>query len=91
MLTSTTYGRADSTVLRLSGVLDARSYQQVRNSVIKAAVDGTRAVIVDIDDLEVRDDHSWAVFTSARWHVQTVAGSSDSADHQRPGGTQVLG
>jgi anti-anti-sigma regulatory factor len=70
MLTSTTYRRTDSTVLRLSGVLDARSYQQVRNSVIKAAVDGTRAVIVDIDDLEVRDDHSWAVFTSARWHVQ---------------------
>src|ERR1700712_1927893 len=70
MLTSTTYGCADSTVLRLSGVLDARTYQQVRDWVIKAAIDETRAVIVDINSLEVRDDHSWAVFTSARWHVQ---------------------
>jgi hypothetical protein len=50
--------------------LDVRTYQQVRDSVIKAAVDETRAVIVDINGLEVRDDHSWAVFTSARWYVQ---------------------
>jgi len=52
------------------GVLNARTYQQVRDSVMKAAVDEATAVIVDINDLEVRDDQSWAVFTSVRWHLQ---------------------
>lgn len=70
MLTSTTHTRFDSTVVRLSGVLNARTYQQVRDSVVKAAIDQSSAVIIDINDLEVRDDQSWAVFTSARWHVQ---------------------
>jgi anti-anti-sigma regulatory factor len=70
MLTSTTHIRADATVIRLSGVLNARTYQQVRDSVINVAIDQSTAVIVDINDLEVRDDQSWAVFTSARWHVQ---------------------
>ncbi|MDT5227594.1 MAG: hypothetical protein QOH94_1387, partial [Mycobacterium sp.] len=70
MLTSKTYEGVDCTVVRLSGVLNARTYQQVRDSVIKVAVDEATAVIVDINDLEVRDDHSWAVFTSVRWHVQ---------------------
>ncbi len=69
MLTSTTHTRPDATVVRLSGVLNARTYQQVRDSVIKVAVDDVAAVIVDINDLEVRDDQSWAVFTSARWLV----------------------
>jgi anti-anti-sigma regulatory factor len=70
MLTSTTHARADAAVIRLSGVLDARTYQQVRDSVVKAAIDRSTPVIVDINDLEVRDEQSWAVFTSARWHVQ---------------------
>jgi anti-anti-sigma regulatory factor len=70
MLTSTTHKRAYATVIRLSGVLNARTYQQVRDSVIKVAIDQSTAVIVDINDLEVSDDQSWAVFTSARWHVQ---------------------
>lgn len=70
MLTSTTHTRRDATVVRLSGVLDARTYQQVRDTITKAAVDSEGAVIIDIDDLYVRDDLSWAVFTSARWLVQ---------------------
>ncbi len=70
MLTSTTHTRADTTVIRLSGVLNAETFQQVRDSVVKAAIDQSTAVIVDINDLEVRDDQSWAVFTSARWRVQ---------------------
>ncbi len=70
MLTSTTHTRADATVIRLSGVLNAQTYQRVRDSVVKLAIDRSTAVIVDINDLEVRDDQSWAVFTSARWHVQ---------------------
>ena len=70
MLTSTTHARADAAVIRLSGVLDARTYQQARDSVVKVAIDQATAVIVDINDLEVRDDHCWTVFTSACWHVQ---------------------
>ncbi|OBK44698.1 STAS domain-containing protein [Mycobacterium kubicae] len=56
-------------VIRLSGVLDARTYRQARDAVIKAALDQCTAVIVDVDDLEVPDDSGWAAFTSARWHV----------------------
>jgi anti-anti-sigma regulatory factor len=70
MLSSTTHTRADASVVRLSGVLNASTYQQVRDSVIKVAVEESTAVIVDINDLEVRDEQSWAVFTSARWLVQ---------------------
>ena len=70
MLTSITHGRTGVTVLRLAGVLDVHSYPQVRDSVMKAALDADRALIVDLDDLKARDDHVWTVFTSARWDVQ---------------------
>ena len=70
MLTSTTHTRAEDTVIRLSGVLNVRTYLQVRDLLVKVAIDKCNAVIVDINDLEVRDEQSWAVFTSARWHVQ---------------------
>jgi anti-anti-sigma regulatory factor len=53
MLTSTTHPRADAAVIRLSGVLDARTYQQARDSVVKVAIDQSTAVIVDVNDLEV--------------------------------------
>jgi anti-anti-sigma regulatory factor len=62
--------RADATVIRLSGVLNPRTYQQVRDAVVKVAIDQSTAVIVDVNDLEVQDDQGWAVFTSARWHIQ---------------------
>jgi anti-anti-sigma factor len=70
MFASTVDARSDAAVMRLSGILNARTYQQVRDSVVKVAVDEARAVIVDVDDLEVRDCESWTVFTSARWCVQ---------------------
>lgn len=41
-------------VIRLSGVLDARTYRQARDAVIKAALDQCTAVIVDVDDLGYR-------------------------------------
>ena len=56
-------------VMRLSGVLHAATYRQARDAVIQAALDQTTAVIIDVNDLDVRDESSWAVFTSARWHV----------------------
>jgi anti-anti-sigma factor len=70
MLTSTTHRRESATVIQLRGVLNARTYQRVRDALVKVAVDGARAVIVDVNDLEVGDGESWAVFTSARWCVQ---------------------
>jgi hypothetical protein len=56
-------------VTRLIGVLDDRTYRQVHDAVIKAAVDGLPAVIIDVDGLEVHSDRCWAVFTRARWRV----------------------
>jgi anti-anti-sigma regulatory factor len=56
-------------VMRLSGVLHAASYRQARDAVIEAALDQTTALIIDVSDLDVRDECSWSVFTSARWHV----------------------
>jgi anti-anti-sigma regulatory factor len=69
-LLSTRVELADgNAVLRLSGLLDARTYRQVRDAVIKAAIDQPTAVIVDVDQLDVPDPKAWVVFTSARWHV----------------------
>lgn len=70
MLTSTTHPRAEATVIRLSGVLHAGTYQQARDAIVKVALDEAKAVIIDINDLEVRDGESSAVFASARWCVQ---------------------
>lgn len=70
MLTSTTYERTDATIMRLSGVLNARTYLEARDVITKVAVDRAAALIIDVNGLEVRDSESWAVFTSARWSVQ---------------------
>lgn len=70
MLASVTQARTGVTVLRLAGMLDIHSYPEVRDSVMKAALDAGAALIVDIDALVARDDHVWTVFTSARWDVQ---------------------
>lgn len=59
----------DSAVLRADGVLDSSTYRSLRDSVIKAALDEPKAVIVDVDRLAVPSPSAWSVFTSARWHV----------------------
>jgi anti-anti-sigma regulatory factor len=85
-LAQTDYGY---TVLRLRGKLNARTYVPIRDAVIKAALDRPSAVIIDVNELEVPDDSSWAVFTSARWHVQQwphvviALACGDPAVHQR--------
>lgn len=58
-------------VLWLSGVLNTHTYRQVRDVIIKAALDEPDAVIVDVTRLSVPTQSAWAVFTSARWHVST--------------------
>lgn len=77
------------TVLRLRGKLSGRNYVPTRDAVIKAALDQPAAVIIDVNDLEVPHDAGWAVFTSARWHVQhcpqvvLALACNDPAVHQR--------
>lgn len=58
-------------LLTLSGVLDSSSYTQLRDTVIKAALDEPAAVLVDVTGLEAPAISAWSVFTSARWHVST--------------------
>lgn len=59
----------DNQVLSVDGVLDGSTYRDLRDAVIKAALDEPRAVIVDVTDLQVSAESAWCVFTSARWHI----------------------
>jgi hypothetical protein len=59
----------NSQVLHVGGVLDGSTYRELRDAVIKTALDEPRAVIIDVTDLEVSAESAWCVFTSARWHV----------------------
>lgn len=61
--------RQDVPILVLDGVLDSSTYRSVRDTMIKAALDEPRAVIVDVNRLSVPSSSAWTVFTSARWHV----------------------
>ncbi|AQT81571.1 sulfate transporter [Mycolicibacterium litorale] len=58
-----------ATVLTVEGTLDSISYGKLRDSIVKAALDEPRAVIVDITNLAVPAESAVAVFTSARWHI----------------------
>lgn len=58
-------------VLTINGVLDSSTYLKLRDAVIKAALDEPRAVLVDVNGLDVTASSAWSVFTSARWHVST--------------------
>jgi STAS domain-containing protein len=61
--------RQDVPILVMDGVLDSSTYRTIRDTVIKAALDEPRAVIVDANDLFTPYASAWTVFTSARWHV----------------------
>lgn len=61
----------DTAVLVVEGVLDSLTYRELRDAVIKAALEEPRAVIVDVNRLSVPSASAWSVFTSARWHVST--------------------
>lgn len=62
---------ARACLLRAVGTLDSSTYLQMRDSVIKAALDEPQAVLVDVSELAVPVPSAWTVFTSARWHVNT--------------------
>jgi anti-anti-sigma regulatory factor len=74
MLTSSIEARRGAAVMRLTGTLDDRTYRQVRDSVIKVAVDTSAAVVIDVNGLQVCGEQAWAAFTSARSHVQQWPG-----------------
>jgi len=59
----------DVSILVAEGVLDNSTYRDLRDTVIKAALDEPRAVIVDVNYLWVPSAPAWSVFTSARWYV----------------------
>jgi hypothetical protein len=56
-------------VLTPHGLLDSSTYLSLRDRIIKAALEEPEAVIIDVADLSVPAESAWAVFTSARWHV----------------------
>jgi anti-anti-sigma factor len=58
-------------LLTVDGLLDSTTYLKLRDTVIKAALDQPRAVLVNVDALGVPASSAWSVFTSARWHVST--------------------
>lgn len=60
---------ADTRVLTIDGVLDDSTYIPLRDTIVKAALDEPRAVIIDVTGLNVRDDPAWSVFTSARFQI----------------------
>ena len=65
-------GTADTDcLLTVEGVLDTTTYLKLRDSIVKAALDEPRAVLVDVNALDVPASSAWSVFTSARWHVST--------------------
>jgi len=57
-------------VLTITGVLDSWTYREVRDNVIKAAIDSS-VVIVEVSGLSTPAVTAWTAFTSARWHVST--------------------
>jgi anti-anti-sigma regulatory factor len=95
MLGISTAALSDYLIVRLTGVLDIRTYRQVRDAVTKAALDHHGALIVDVDGLEVCGDYAWAVFTSARWQVNQwpdfpiVLVSSDAVRRRRLAGLSI--
>jgi hypothetical protein len=70
-LAVTAFPVGTASLLTADGVLDGSRYLQLRNRIIEAALDGPRAVLVDVNALRVPASSSWKVFSSARWHVST--------------------
>jgi hypothetical protein len=60
---------SDVPILVADGLLDSSTYSHVRDTVIKAALEEPRAVVVDVSELRASSNSAWTVFTSARWHV----------------------
>jgi anti-anti-sigma regulatory factor len=53
-----------ASVVEPHGILDAASYGGFRNDLVKTAIDEPRAVIVDLDELDVPDSTALSLFSS---------------------------
>lgn len=62
---------SDTAVLTPQGLLDSATYRDLRDRIIKAALDTPAGVVVDVTALQIPAESALAVFTSARWHVAT--------------------
>lgn len=56
-------------LLTADGVLDSSTYLQLRDAIVKVALDEPQAVLIDVTNLDVPASSAWAVFTSAHWLV----------------------
>jgi len=65
----TAHARGNVQVLVVDGVLNSTTYRGLRDSMIKAALDGACAVVTDISELNVPTPSALAVFTSAGWQI----------------------
>lgn len=70
-LAITTEGAGVACLITADGVLDSSTYLQLRDAIVKAALDEPRAVLIDVNKLDVPAPSAWVVFTSARWLVDT--------------------
>lgn len=64
-----THRSSGNATLVITGTLVGTTYREVRDSVIKAALDEPAAVLVDVSGLDAPALTAWTAFTSARWHV----------------------
>lgn len=58
-----------STLLTVVGELDTGTYRNLRDQIVKAALEEPAAVLIEVSGLVVAAESAWVVFTSARWHV----------------------
>lgn len=58
-----------NTLLTVVGDLDTTTYRDLRDHIVKAALEEPAAVLIDVTGLAVAAESAWVVFTSARWHV----------------------
>ncbi len=56
-------------MLTVHGVLSYTTYVQLRDGIVKAALDEPAAVVIDVTGLAFGDETALAVFVSARWQV----------------------
>lgn len=55
--------------LTFDGTLDGRTYREVRDAVVKAAIDEPHVLVLDVTNLQAPLPSAWSAFTSARWLV----------------------
>lgn len=64
----------EAVIVTPDGLLDAGTYRQLRDHLIKVGADSPRAVIVDLTDLGVESDSSLAVFLTVQTRLQQWPG-----------------